>query len=51
MNAPSVMKWILLAMPLMVAGCRSTSSVTPIGGTVEPGGGGAVHLARAGRSR
>lgn len=40
MNAPSVMKWILLAMPLMVAGCRSTSSVTPIGGTVEPGGGG-----------
>ena len=39
MNAPSVMKWILLAMPLMVS-CRSTSSVTPIGGTVEPGGGG-----------
>ncbi len=38
MNAPSVMKWILLAMPLVVS-CRSTSSVTPIGGTVEPGGG------------
>ncbi len=39
MNAPSVMKWILLAMPLMVSGCRSASNVTPIGGTVEPGGG------------
>ena len=40
MNAPSVMKWILLSLPLMVSGCRSASSVTPIGGTVEPGGGG-----------
>jgi len=40
MNAPSVMKWILLAMPLVVSGCRSASNVTPIGGTVEPGGGG-----------
>lgn len=39
MNAPSMMKWILLAMPLVVSGCRSTASVTPIGGTVEPGGG------------
>lgn len=39
MNAPSVMKWILLAMPLMVSGCRGASNVTPIGGTVEPGGG------------
>ncbi len=38
MNAPSLAKWILLATPLMFAGCRTSSSVTPIGGSVEPGG-------------
>lgn len=40
MNAPSFAKWILLATPLMFSGCRTASSVTPIGGTVEPGGDG-----------
>ena len=39
MNAPSFAKWILLATPLMFSGCRNAPSVTPIGGTVEPGGG------------
>ena len=39
MNAPSIAKWILLATPLMFSGCRTSSSVTPIGGTVEPGRG------------
>jgi len=42
MNAPSFAKWILLATPLMFSGCRSTPTVTPIGGTVEPGGDGAL---------
>ena len=37
MNAPSLAKWILLATPLMFSGCRTSNSVTPIGGTVEPG--------------
>jgi hypothetical protein len=40
MNASAVFKWILVATPLMVGGCKTSSNVTPIGGTVEPGGGG-----------
>jgi hypothetical protein len=40
MNAPSIAKWILIATPLMFAGCRTSSSVAPIGGTVGPDGGG-----------
>lgn len=40
MNASAVFKWILVATPLMVGGCKTGSNVTPIGGTVEPGGGG-----------
>lgn len=39
MNAPSFAKWILLATPLMLAGCRTSSSVAPIGGTVGPDNG------------
>jgi Ca-activated chloride channel family protein len=38
MNAPSIAKWILLSLPLCFVGCRTGSNVTPIGGTVEPGG-------------
>ena len=38
MNAPSFAKWILLSLPLCFVGCRTGSNVTPIGGTVEPGG-------------
>jgi Ca-activated chloride channel family protein len=41
MNAPSFAKWILIATPLMLAGCRTNSSVAPIGGTVGPDGNGA----------
>ena len=40
MNAPFFAKWILLATPLVFSGCRTASTVTPIGGTVEPGGDG-----------
>jgi len=39
MNAPTYFKWILLATPLVVGGCKS-GDVTPIGGTVPPDGGG-----------
>lgn len=45
MNAPSFAKWILLSLPLCFVGCRTGSSVTPIGGTVGPdqnGGNGAL---------
>ncbi|MBK7827638.1 VWA domain-containing protein [Nannocystis sp.] len=40
MNAPSIAKWILLSLPLCFVGCRTGSTVTPIGGTVDPGQGG-----------
>jgi Ca-activated chloride channel family protein len=39
MNA-AFYKWILVATPLMIAGCRTGQGVTPIGGTVDPNGGG-----------
>ncbi len=40
MNSPSLLQWILLTTPLLLAGCRTSQGVTPIGGTVGPDGSG-----------
>ena len=47
MNAPSFAKWILVAMPMMFSGCRTGSTVAPIGGTPIPVNRGLNVLRRA----